>query len=79
MKTNYWGTLAVYDALQPLLRPQARVVYVSSTAGQMSYKKCSPEVQAKVKAVKTIADISNLMDKFVRFVQSDVYNKFRFL
>jgi carbonyl reductase 1 len=33
LRTNYFGTLRVFHALSPLLRPGARVVNMSSSLG----------------------------------------------
>lgn len=47
MRTNFLGTMCVCHALFPLLRPNARVVNVSSFVSKRSLDKCSPELQAK--------------------------------
>lgn len=47
MRTNFWGTLWVCHALLPLLRPNARVVNVSSFVSKKALDTCSPQLQAK--------------------------------
>lgn len=70
LRTNYWGTLHVSEALFPLLRPHARVVHVSSIVSTMSLKKCSEELRNELKAVKSIDAISKFMTKFVDDVKA---------
>ncbi|XP_062584744.1 carbonyl reductase [NADPH] 1-like [Saccostrea cucullata] len=71
IKTNYFGTLAVCDALIPLLRPQARVVNVSSMLSSSAIKKCSKEVRAKFANPKlTIDDLTKLINEFVQAAKS---------
>ena len=41
-KTNYWSTKNVCDILFPILKPGARVVNVSSSAGKVANMKESP-------------------------------------
>ena len=45
-KTNYWSTKNVCDILFPILKPGARVVNVSSSAGKVANMKDSP-IKAK--------------------------------
>ncbi|XP_041948001.1 carbonyl reductase [NADPH] 1-like isoform X1 [Alosa sapidissima] len=71
MRTNFWGTLWASKALLPLLRPNARVVNVSSFFSKRALDKCSPELQAKFRS----ADISEeelcgLMGEFVVAAQN---------
>ncbi|XP_072517664.1 carbonyl reductase [NADPH] 1-like [Salminus brasiliensis] len=66
MRTNFWGTLWVCHALFPLLRPNARVVNVSSFVSKRSLDKCSPELQAKLRD-PTISEegLCSFMNEFV--------------
>lgn len=71
MRTNFWGTLWVCHALLPILRPNARVVNVSSFVSKKSLDQCSPELQAKFRS----ADMSEeelclLMGEFVTAAQN---------
>ncbi|XP_061163531.1 carbonyl reductase [NADPH] 1-like isoform X2 [Saccostrea echinata] len=67
IKTNYFGTLAVCEALFPILRTQARVVNVSSMVGTFTIKKCSKEIRAKFANSKlTIDELTTLMNDFVQ-------------
>ena len=45
-RTNYWSTKSVCDILFPILKPGARVVNVSSSAGKVANMKDSP-IKAK--------------------------------
>jgi len=65
VRTNFWGTLQVCEALFPLLRPHARVVHVSSGVAFMSYHKASPELQQKLRKDFTLDQLKQLMTEFV--------------
>ncbi|KAL8606239.1 hypothetical protein ACOMHN_012871 [Nucella lapillus] len=72
--TNFWGTLNVCDRLFPLLKPHARVCNVSSMASTSSYKKCSSQLQAKLKDPNlTMDDLKELMKQFVSAAQKDAH------
>ncbi|KAJ8946453.1 hypothetical protein NQ318_014441, partial [Aromia moschata] len=63
---NYYGTIRVCDALFPLLRDNAKVVNVSSSAGHL-FRIPSAILRAKFANLNlTIPTLSNLMDKFVK-------------
>ncbi|XP_056021847.1 carbonyl reductase [NADPH] 1-like isoform X1 [Ostrea edulis] len=65
--TNYFGTLAVCEAIFPLLRPHARVVNVSSMVSTFAIKKCSNEVKEKFLNTKlTTKELSGLMKDFIQ-------------
>merc|ERR1711953_463024 len=69
VKTNFNSTLNVCRTLFPLLRPHARVSNVSSTACQ-SIKKCSPELQAKLKDPNLSMDaLEKMIAEFVSLAQ----------
>lgn len=71
MRTNFWGTLWVSWALLPLLRPNARVVNVSSFVSKRSLDKCSPELQAKFRnAAISEEELCGLMGEFVVAAQN---------
>ncbi|XP_061163368.1 carbonyl reductase [NADPH] 1-like isoform X2 [Saccostrea echinata] len=76
IKTNYFGTLAVSEALFPLLRPHARVVNVSSMASSFAIRKCSPEVQAKFLNAKiTTEELTKLMNDFIQAAKNGDHEK----
>ncbi|XP_066501741.1 carbonyl reductase 1-like [Hoplias malabaricus] len=71
MRTNFWGTLWVCHALLPLLRPNARVVNVSSFVSKRSLDKCSPELQAKFRSTDiSEEELCLLMGEFVTAAQN---------
>ncbi|XP_010868816.2 carbonyl reductase 1-like [Esox lucius] len=66
MRTNFWGTLWVCRALFPLLRPNARVVNVSSFVSKKALDACSPHLQAKFRDTElSEEDLCLLMGEFV--------------
>lgn len=63
---NYFGTLRVCEALFPLLRNNAKVVNVSSSAGHL-YRIPSAAVRAKFSnPTLTVPELNKLMDQFVK-------------
>ncbi|OQR72857.1 carbonyl reductase-like [Tropilaelaps mercedesae] len=65
VKTNYFGTLRVCEALFPLLRPGARVVHLSSCCGHLS-KIPSAELRARFSEPNlTVDQLSTLAKEFV--------------
>ncbi|XP_076130122.1 carbonyl reductase [NADPH] 1-like [Alosa pseudoharengus] len=71
MRTNFWGTLWASKALLPLLRPNARVVNVSSFVSKRALDKCSPELQAKFRSVDiSEEELCGLMGEFVVAAQN---------
>ncbi|XP_069126393.1 carbonyl reductase [NADPH] 1-like [Argopecten irradians] len=67
VQTNFNGTLAVCEALFPLLRPNARVVNVSSMASQYALKKCKLDLQKRLVDIPRLSmeDLKTLMKDFV--------------
>ncbi|XP_042543135.1 carbonyl reductase [NADPH] 1 [Dipodomys spectabilis] len=76
MKTNYFGTKNVSTELLPLMKPQGRVVNVSSTMSVRALKSCSPELQEKFRS-KTITEeeLTGLMNKFVEDTKKGVHQQ----
>ncbi|KAL7853972.1 hypothetical protein AOLI_G00208160 [Acnodon oligacanthus] len=71
MRTNFWGTLWVCHALFPLLRPNARVVNVSSFVSKQSLNECSPELQARFRSTEiSEEELCLLMGEFVVAAQN---------
>jgi carbonyl reductase 1 len=66
LRINFTGTLNVSNAFFKLLRPHARVVNVSSRAGNLKGFILDPEVVAKLSSEKTtVEDIVKIADNFV--------------
>jgi len=65
IRTNFFGTLRVCDALFPILKDHARVVHLSSSAGHLSMIP-GEEVRAKLSSPDlTMDQLSTLMNEFV--------------
>ncbi|XP_020851642.1 carbonyl reductase [NADPH] 1-like [Phascolarctos cinereus] len=76
LKTNFFGTRAVSAELLPLIKPQGRVVNVSSFLSVSSLKKCSPELQQKFRSdTITEEELVGLMHKFVEDTKKRVHEK----
>ncbi|XP_045396589.1 carbonyl reductase [NADPH] 1-like [Lemur catta] len=76
LKTNFFGTRDVCTELFPLIKPQGRVVNVSSMMSVMTLKKCSPELQQKFRSETITEDeLVGLMNKFVEDTKKGVHEK----
>ncbi|XP_068931071.1 carbonyl reductase [NADPH] 1-like [Petaurus breviceps papuanus] len=76
MQTNFFGTRAVSAELLPLIKPQGRVVNVSSMMSVLSLKKCSPELQQIFRSdTITEEELVGLMKKFVEDAKNGVHQK----
>ncbi|XP_032248516.1 carbonyl reductase [NADPH] 1-like [Halichoerus grypus] len=76
MKTNFFGTRDVCTELLPLMKPQGRVVNVSSIISLVALKKCSPELQQKfISEAITEEELVGLMNKFVEDTKKGVHRK----
>jgi carbonyl reductase 1 len=75
LRINYWGLLNVSKALFPLLRSHARVANVSSFVSLMSLNKCSAELQQKLRAIRTEAELNQYMTKFVEDAKKGVHKE----
>lgn len=63
--TNYFGTLRVCNALFPLLRQDARVLHVSSSAGHLS-RIPGQDLRDKLsKPTLTVGELSELMNQYI--------------
>ncbi|XP_023215206.1 carbonyl reductase [NADPH] 1-like [Centruroides sculpturatus] len=72
---NFFDTLNVCKELFPLLRPHARVVNVSSSAGMLS-RVGSEELQKKFSTPNlTIEELCSLMKKFVEDAKNGVHQE----
>ncbi|XP_014391143.1 PREDICTED: carbonyl reductase [NADPH] 1 [Myotis brandtii] len=76
MKTNFFGTRDVCTELLPLMKPQGRVVNVSSMESLRALKNCSPELQQKFRS-DTISEeeLVGLMNKFVEDARNGVHQR----
>lgn len=76
MKTNFFGTQNVCKELLPLIKPQGRVVNVSSMVSLRALKNCSPELQQKFRSdTITEEELVGLMNKFVEDTKKGVHAK----
>ncbi|KAL6086466.1 hypothetical protein STEG23_002725 [Scotinomys teguina] len=76
MKTNFFGTRDVCTELLPLIKPQGRVVNVSSMVSLRALKNCSPELQQKFRSETiTEEELVGLMNKFVEDTKKGVHEK----
>lgn len=64
VSTNFFSTLNVCNELFPLLRPHARVVNVSSSAGMLK-RIPSEDVQKKIASADTIEKLCEVMRAFI--------------
>lgn len=76
MKTNFFGTRNICRELLPLMKPQGRVVNVSSMVSLRALKNCSPELQQKFRS-DTISEeeLVGLMNKFVEDTRNGVHQR----
>lgn len=66
IRVNYFSLRRVCDALYPLLRPHARVVHVSSSAGRLC-NITGTELKKKLSdASLTEKELDNIMHEFVK-------------
>ncbi|NP_001230935.1 carbonyl reductase 2 [Cricetulus griseus] len=76
MKTNFFGTQDVCTELLPLIKPQGRVVNVSSMLSLRALKNCSPELQQKFRSdTITEEELVGLMNKFVEDTKRGMHEK----
>ncbi|XP_040836727.1 carbonyl reductase [NADPH] 1 [Ochotona curzoniae] len=76
MKTNFYGTRDVCAELLPLMKPQGRVVNVSSMESLRALRTCSPELQQKFRSETiTEEELVGLMNKFVEDTKNGVHKK----
>ena len=76
MKTNYFGTLETSKILLPIIKPNGRVVNLSSIISVSSLFQCSPELQ-KVFRSGAISEeeLSLKMNEFVAAAQNHVHEE----
>ncbi|KAM4699061.1 carbonyl reductase [NADPH] 1-like [Discoglossus pictus] len=76
LKTNFFATRDICNELLPLLKPQGRVVNVSSMLSWMSLGSCSPELQEKFRSdTITEVELVTLMEQFVEDAKNGVHQE----
>jgi carbonyl reductase 1 len=68
LKPNYHGTLFATKLLLPLLRPNGRLVNVSSAAGRLNY--FSPVVADRLRNASSLEDVSSFLKDFQDAVEA---------
>ena len=74
-KTNYWSTKSACEILFPILRPGARVVNVSSSAGKVANMKDSPIKEKLISSgsTLTVKELDEIMRQFVESAKDGTY------
>ena len=73
-QSNYHGTILATQILIPLIRQGGRVVNVASMAGNLT-SKYSSSVREAFLATKNVADVTKLMDTYLRAVENGTHEK----
>ncbi|XP_060062617.1 carbonyl reductase [NADPH] 1-like [Ylistrum balloti] len=75
VRTNFTGTLAVSEALFPILRPHARVVNISSIISQFIMNQCRADLRETLLSHTciTMEKLNNLMEQFVDSAKTGTY------
>ncbi|XP_041067750.1 carbonyl reductase [NADPH] 1 [Carcharodon carcharias] len=74
LATNFFGTRDVCTELLPIIKPQGRVVNVSSVSGSNALHNCSQELQKKFRSSTiTEEELVELMKKFVEDAKRGVH------
>jgi hypothetical protein len=74
---NYFGTLNLCNALFPLLKPNSRVVNVTSDWGFIYYVR-NENIRNKLVSVDNIDDLSLLMKEFIKY-KNNVLIKYKII
>ncbi|XP_058042858.1 carbonyl reductase [NADPH] 1-like isoform X2 [Ahaetulla prasina] len=76
LRTNFTATRNVCTELLPLLKPNGRVVNVSSTVSLSALSKCNQDLQNKFRSdTITEEELVKLMEKFVEDAKKGVHEK----
>ncbi|XP_069800732.1 carbonyl reductase [NADPH] 1-like isoform X1 [Dendropsophus ebraccatus] len=76
LRTNFFGTRDVCNELLPLIKPNGRVVNVSSIFSHTSLSKCSPKLQERFRSDTITEDeLVRLMEKFVEDAKNGVHQE----
>ncbi|KAM3934652.1 carbonyl reductase [NADPH] 1-like [Leptodactylus fuscus] len=74
LKINYFGTRDVSNELLPLIKPNGRVVNVSSMVSHTALAKCSNELKEKFRSDTITEDeLTKLMEKFLEDAKNGDY------
>ncbi|KAM5179918.1 carbonyl reductase [NADPH] 1-like [Mantella aurantiaca] len=74
LKTNFFATRDICHELLPLIKPNGRVVNVSSMMSHMSLVKCSPQLQATFRSdAITEEELVKLMETFVEDAKKGIH------
>ncbi|CAN2387570.1 15-hydroxyprostaglandin dehydrogenase (NADP+) activity [Pristimantis euphronides] len=76
LQTNFFDTRDICNELLPLIKPNGRVVNVSSMVSRSALAKCSPELQEKFRNDAITEDeLVKLMEEFVEDAKNGVHEK----
>ncbi|KAM9321013.1 carbonyl reductase [NADPH] 1-like [Gastrophryne carolinensis] len=76
LKTNFFATRDICNELLPLIKPNGRVVNVSSLMSHMSLVKCSPKLQETFRSdTITEEELVQLMEKFVEDAKKGIHQQ----
>ncbi|XP_063161447.1 carbonyl reductase [NADPH] 1-like [Candoia aspera] len=76
VRTNFFATRNVCRELLPLLKPNGRVVNVSSVNGALALSRCNQDLQQKFRSnIITEEELVKLMEKFVEDTKKGVHEK----
>ncbi|XP_076838578.1 carbonyl reductase [NADPH] 1 [Brachyhypopomus gauderio] len=74
LKTNFFHTRDMCNEFLPIIKPGGRVVNVSSVAGSMALRGCSPSLQARFRSDDiTEEELVGLMERFVKDAQEGAH------
>ncbi|XP_061483689.1 carbonyl reductase [NADPH] 1-like [Rhineura floridana] len=76
LKTNFFATRNICNKLLPLIKPQGRIVNISSVMSVRALARCSQELQQKFRSdTITEEELVKLMEKFVEDSKKGVHEK----
>nr|XP_028582967.1 carbonyl reductase [NADPH] 1-like [Podarcis muralis] len=76
LRTNFFATRDICRELLPLMKPNGRVVNVSSMCGASALSQCSQDLQQKFRSdTITEEELVKLMEKFVEDTKKGVHEK----
>ncbi|CAG8851858.1 23357_t:CDS:2, partial [Racocetra persica] len=74
LATNFYGTLNVFNALYPLIRPNGRIINVSSKAGKLSVVSSALK-QEFLKEDLDVEGLIKLMKRFENAVEAGTHEQ----
>ncbi|CAD5123742.1 DgyrCDS12060 [Dimorphilus gyrociliatus] len=75
IETNFTATLRICEILFPILRPNARVVHISSRVGVMAFNKTSDKIKNCFKNVATTDDLKTLINDFLKSAEEGTHTE----